>query len=503
MEKTFEEKESCPICKIEQTELFHNEKHIITRNFYLCRKCHFLFVPKSCQLSSEDEKKRYDLHHNDDDDDSYRQYLHGILQGFLQFIPTQALENKVHSRILDYGSGKSRIVENFFQKLGHDSLSYDLYFYPEHNPTVLYEKYGAQFSLITMIEVIEHLSDPVNSISELCKILKPGGYIGIHTKVWDEHNPNETKNWWYKNDPTHISLFTVSSLNALAQKSSLKLIGMKGNDLFLFQKKITLDSFLENRKHIHHPSFEALPKSTKCQKCEQSLKNCLCTLIEKFSTKVEIIILIHPMERKREKMGTGLLSHRTLQNSQLIMGINFDENTVVQEILHHPDNQCYILYPGTQNTINLTTEIPGRTTVDKLYSLKKNIKIFVIDGTWPCAKKMMKLSTSLHRIPRLSFTVQESSQFKIKAQPDQLCLSTIESIQILLRELMRIGVENDSLEQSIQSMLGPFLKMVEFQIQCAKDPNLPSYKNKVKRGYKNPSERTRSKKWESRKILFD
>ena len=107
---------------------------------------------------------------------------------------------------------------------------------------------------------------------------------------------------------------------------------------------------------------------------------------------------MHPMEFKKEKVGTGRFSHLILKNSEVIVDISFDENKRLQEILTDPDYQTFLLYPGHE-TIDLGTDVLKA-------KLSGRAQFLVIDGTWPCAKKMMKLSRSLHSLPRVSFDQQ-------------------------------------------------------------------------------------------------
>jgi DTW domain-containing protein YfiP len=210
-----------------------------------------------------------------------------------------------------------------------------------------------------------------------------------------------------------------------------------------------------------------------------------------FDTEIQFVILIHPMEAKKEKLGTGRMTKAILKNSKLIMGIDFSENDEVNLLINNPENSCYVLYPG-DNAINITTD-------DIAPLSNKKITIFVIDGTWPCAKKMMKLSTNLHTLPRISFTANHQSIFEIKQQPADFCLSTIESIHFLLSECERRGLL--TLNNAHQNMLDVFKAMIDFQLKCASDPNIPSFRTGA-RGYKKKEARIRSKKWETRKIIL-
>lgn len=263
--------------------------------------------------------------------------------------------------------------------------------------------------------------------------------------------------------------------------------------------KITKEAYLKNKEKALE-DFDKVPRKNYCFSCMRPKTICFCHKIQMIEPKIQVVILIHPMEAKKEKMGTGRLTHLSLKNSKLILGIDFTLDDEVNALIKNPLNSCYLLYPGENSIdLSLTKEELGKTSLMADYTENKNIIVFVIDGTWPCAKKMMKLSKNLHDLKRVSFQVDRPSEFRIKEQPGEFCLSTVESVHLMLQNLINKGFEKPL--NHLDHMLLVFKEMVDFQINCASDPNLPSYK-RSKRAYKTAEERVRSKKWETRKIIF-
>jgi DTW domain-containing protein YfiP len=238
------------------------------------------------------------------------------------------------------------------------------------------------------------------------------------------------------------------------------------------------------------------PKEEYCYSCWRLQKNCLCEYISPFDTNFHFVILIHPMEAKKEKMGTGKISKSCLKNSSMIMGVDFTEDAEVNALIEDPKNHCMVMYPGA-TAINVS-EHDVQPLVEKT-NAGKRLVVFLIDGTWPCAKKMMRQSFNLQKLPRISFTATHTSIFEIKEQPADYCLSTLESIQFFIKECNRKGLENtDSKEDH---MLEVFKAMISFQKKCAEDPALSSYRNR-KRGYSKKEDRVRAKKWLVRNIVL-
>lgn len=235
-----------------------------------------------------------------------------------------------------------------------------------------------------------------------------------------------------------------------------------------------------------------------CYSCHRLQKNCLCSLITPFETKVRFVILMHPMEAKKEKMGTGRISLAMLKNSQMIMGVDFTEDAEVNALINNPDNVCFTMYPG-ERSINVSEHDVAPL---KNYLENKNVIVFLIDGTWPCAKKMMRLSKNIRNLPRVSFTATHTSIFEIKEQPADYCLSTLESIHFFIQECNRRGLEETA--QKEDQMINVFKAMINYQMQCALDPSKSSYKRGSKLGYSKKEDRIKAKKWltKSRSVIL-
>ncbi|MBD3831247.1 MAG: DTW domain-containing protein [Arcobacter sp.] len=198
-----------------------------------------------------------------------------------------------------------------------------------------------------------------------------------------------------------------------------------------------------------------------CYKCYRPKSSCICEhLINPIKTNTKFVILMHPKEFRKTKNGTGHMTNNSLENCELHVGIDFSNHKRVNELLNDKNYEAYVLYPDT-NSIKLNTQ--------KLPSEKKAL-IFIIDSTWPCSKKMLRLSKNLQNLKKVSFEHDKSSQFKIKTQPNQYCLSTIESTLCVLEQLNNQNIEDIS-KSSLELFLKPFEEMVEYQVKCAIDEN--------------------------------
>jgi DTW domain-containing protein YfiP len=228
-----------------------------------------------------------------------------------------------------------------------------------------------------------------------------------------------------------------------------------------------------------------------CSQCHRPSSTCVCSVLRPFNTKTHFCLLMHPREARKEKVGTGRMTHLCLTNSQIIVDEEFTNNKRVNDLIQSERYDCMILYPGDEAHNITAAPLPNRNP-------QKELLIFVIDGTWSCAKSMMRDSLNLHHLPKISFDGNRVSRFYIKHQPASFCLSTIESIYYLLNDMNQWGLETLSGQQ--KTLLAGLERLCAIQVQCSQDPTRSRYRQGT---YRPPSERQMSKKWQERKICFD
>lgn len=231
-----------------------------------------------------------------------------------------------------------------------------------------------------------------------------------------------------------------------------------------------------------------------CYRCFWPKAHCWCGSLVAMPTRTRFVFLMHPKEYKEEKAATGRLTRLCLANSELHMGKGFDEDPAVQSLLADPANGCVLLYPGP-TAVNLSTlpaALAPAAGAGKLASLPPALRptpgasrlvVFVLDATWSLARKMLRLSPSLQRLPRIVISPSAPSRYLIKQQPHPGCLSTLESVHELLLALERAGLDEYPLPRQLLDL---FDRMQDFQIRCASDPDRPGYRRQP---YKAPAER--------------
>ena len=207
----------CPLCREHAAKEFYQDRQ---RDYFMCERCHIIFVPPEHWLSEAEEKAAYDHHQNSPTDPDYRRFLSRL------FLP---LQDRIApgSHGLDFGSGPGPTLSIMFEEIGHTITLYD-YFYA-NNPAALRQTYD----FITATEVVEHLHNPANILWQLWTLLKPGGYLGLMTKLVRDKKSFAT--WHYKNDPTHVCFFSKPTFEWLADQWHTE-VEFLGNDVMLFHK---------------------------------------------------------------------------------------------------------------------------------------------------------------------------------------------------------------------------------------------------------------------------
>lgn len=214
-----------------------------------------------------------------------------------------------------------------------------------------------------------------------------------------------------------------------------------------------------------------------CYRCFWPKPLCWCASIQPIETRTKFVFLMHPKEFKYEKAATGRLAHLCLSTSEIHMGVSFENDDAIDTLIRDPNNHAVLLYPGT-DARNLSNR---EFTSSELAS--RQLVIFLLDATWSCARKMLRLSPSLQRLPRIMFTPSAPSRYIIKQQPQPGCLSTLEAVHETLTALERSGLDR---YERPEQLLGLFARMQDYQIRCAQDPNRSGYRRQP---YSAPAER--------------
>lgn len=200
-----------------------------------------------------------------------------------------------------------------------------------------------------------------------------------------------------------------------------------------------------------------------CFRCFRPRITCFCRDLDVFDSDPEIVILIHPRETKRA-VGTARLAHLSIRNSSLVRGDApiFDRDSRVRAWASDTGRRSVVLFPGPDS---LDLDDP-HVDLAPLKSSPQGLRVFVIDGTWSEARKMVQRSEILRALPRIMFRPDRPSNYRIRKQPKPVCVSTIEAIHALLERCADRGLGQLPAESAHDGLLSAFERMVDLQIVC-------------------------------------
>ena len=204
-----------------------------------------------------------------------------------------------------------------------------------------------------------------------------------------------------------------------------------------------------------------------CYRCFWPKTLCWCPSIEPMPTRTRFVFLMHPKEFKREKLATGRLTHLCLPNSEIHMGVGFDGHEKVQGLLADPRHRPMLLYPGDGARDLGKGDLAAADLGDR------TLLVLLLDATWMLARKMLRMSPSLQRLPRIMFTPSGPSRYVIKRQPQAGCLSTLEATHELLLSLERSGLDQYS---NPTQLLDLFARLQDYQLRRSSDPQRTGYR---------------------------
>lgn len=209
---------NCPLCRGENHQKFVKDRK---RDYYTCHDCHLVFTGTQFYLTSDEEKRLYDFHQNTPDNKGYCDFLMQIVRPILGDLKDGHVG-------LDFGCGPGPTLNLLFKENGYDMDLYDPFY---KNDKSVFDK---QYDFVTSTEVFEHLQRPDKVIDQIRPLLKENALLGVMTKIYDDSI--DFKNWYYKNDMTHIVFYRRETIEWIANKWSFD-YKIYGDNVIVFKGK--------------------------------------------------------------------------------------------------------------------------------------------------------------------------------------------------------------------------------------------------------------------------
>jgi tRNA-uridine aminocarboxypropyltransferase len=202
-----------------------------------------------------------------------------------------------------------------------------------------------------------------------------------------------------------------------------------------------------------------------CLRCRRPVASCYCAYLVPTASPTRVVFLQHPRER-RVAIGTARMAHLALPNSELHVGVDFDDHPRIRALAAKPDGRTVVLFPAAEAVAPEALPAgPPRT-------------LLVVDGTWIQARKMLARNAALRAFPRIGFVPSRPGNYRIRREPAPHCLSTIEAVVEVLGRFERDPAR-------YRPLLRAFERMVDAQIP-------------YKEARRNPYRRTRKRRHQAR-----
>jgi len=178
-----------------------------------------------------------------------------------------------------------------------------------------------------------------------------------------------------------------------------------------------------------------------CLRCRRPKSVCWCHALKPVDSRTRVVFIQHPREAK-VPVSTCRMAHLSLPNSELHVALKAEGTPRLEALCAQPGTA--VLFPSE-----------SATDVDALAEPPPHL--VVVDGTWSNAKKVVEKCPLLSRLPRLKFRPERPGNYRIRKEPAEHCLATIEAVAHVLERLERAPGR-------FTPMLSVFDAMVERQL---------------------------------------
>jgi len=238
---------ACPVCRSHDVKFFANARDVeycTTDDVYRylqCSKCESVFLenPPVDKLNVIYPANYYSYLQSD----AKASLLERVKQRFDARLFKQVLKQIPgdHLRVLDVGGGtgwllsqvrcvSDRVSETHevdFDETARDAAEAAGHVF--HSKRVEEFVSSEKFDLILMLNLIEHVADPVTVLQSMTKLLSPDGILLIktpNTKTLDRYL-FQHRNWGGFHCPRHFVLFTLDSFREMAEECGLDVVQAK------------------------------------------------------------------------------------------------------------------------------------------------------------------------------------------------------------------------------------------------------------------------------------
>lgn len=157
----------------------------------------------------------------------------------------------------------------------------------------------------------------------------------------------------------------------------------------------------------------------RCYECRRPREQCFCHAIPRIENKTDILILQHIRE-SRHSFNSARIVHKALARSELVIGDT--QQLATMELPIAPG--AGLLYP-----------VDGAPCLSELSPDQRPQQLIIIDGTWHQAKTILRDVAQLSGLACYRLSPSAPSQYRIRLEPSDDCISTLEATVAALEAL--------------------------------------------------------------------
>lgn len=133
------------------------------------------------------------------------------------------------TRWLDFGGGNGGLVRHIRATVGCDIAGYDIGWITDRAQRAgipflskeAFDSASTTYDVVTAIEVLEHVDDPVGTLQSLRRVLKPGGLLFLTTGNAQPFR-HRLPEWGYVIPEIHISFYEPETLDRLLTQTGFR-----------------------------------------------------------------------------------------------------------------------------------------------------------------------------------------------------------------------------------------------------------------------------------------
>ncbi len=195
------------------------------RRFFKCPECALIFTLETAEKSAEEAHYKKQWAETDP----------GFWKGQVDVLLRLIERYRAPRHLLDFGSGSGAMTEEF-QRRGLKVTPLE----PMIHGYLKDQNFSCTFDVVVAVEVIEHLPGLWQELKQIERVLDQDGIVVFSTLLTNSFidaadAQQQFAEWWYKDDPTHVSFFCNRALGKLADLGPYD-IDIFGNNVFVLKR---------------------------------------------------------------------------------------------------------------------------------------------------------------------------------------------------------------------------------------------------------------------------